>query len=321
MADLRAAVVSTSAPFNYKGIADADGLIVAQTVKTAAGNMTLLPAGTDVVLGAGKNLSAGAGAGAIDLSAATGLFNTPTGTFTHKGAVLFEAVASTASGAASFDLSGASGVFKTPTGAVTIGPGAVSLSGDTTIATGKTLSTTGTGMINLPSLFQINSVAVSANVTSANLGTLTGGGNADALHSHAASGSATSFTKTAGEAIADHALITIANDAGTPKAFLADANGAAQLPNGFAVASAAVLSGATGTYYVDGQHSIPDAQWDSVPAVADVGKPVFASVTAGKFSLTPTITAGETRVRVGWCTAGGSGTSAIVISVGEPYVN
>lgn len=48
--------------------------------------------------------------------------------------------ASTASGTASFDLSGGSGVFKTPTGAVTIGSGAVGLTGNTTLSTGLNFS-------------------------------------------------------------------------------------------------------------------------------------------------------------------------------------
>lgn len=59
-----------------------------------------------------------------------------------------------------------------------------------TVQAGATLTTTSTGNINLPnngsSKFQIETVAVSANVTAANLGTLTAGpaSNADALHTH-----------------------------------------------------------------------------------------------------------------------------------------
>ena len=61
---------------------------------------------------------------------------------------------------------------------------------DITVATGKTLGTTGTGNINLPNngsaRFQIEASSVSANVTAANLGTLTASttSNADALHTH-----------------------------------------------------------------------------------------------------------------------------------------
>lgn len=68
--------------------------------------------------------------------------------------------------------------------------GALTLSADVTIPAGKTLGTTGSGTINLPnngsSTFKVEGVAVSANVTAANLATLTGGGNADSLHTHTA---------------------------------------------------------------------------------------------------------------------------------------
>ncbi len=94
-------------------------------------------------------------------------------------------------GAGGLDFSLGSGAFKTSTGAVTVGPGAISISGNATMQAGTTLATTGTGNINLPNngsaRFQIEGVAVSANVTAANLGTLTAGSssNADALHTHA----------------------------------------------------------------------------------------------------------------------------------------
>lgn len=57
-------------------------------------------------------------------------------------------------------------------------------SGNPTLAIGAN----GLRVIGLPSLFNINSVAVSANVTAANLGTLTAGATSDAgaLHSHSA---------------------------------------------------------------------------------------------------------------------------------------
>lgn len=94
-------------------------------------------------------------------------------------------------GAGGLDFSLGSGAFKTSAGAVTVGPGAISISGNATMQTGTTFGTTGTGNINLPNngsaRFQIEGVAVSANVTAANLGTLTAGSssNADALHTHA----------------------------------------------------------------------------------------------------------------------------------------
>lgn len=57
-----------------------------------------------------------------------------------------------------------------------------------TIATGATLTTTGAGNIDLPNngsaRFKIAGSAVSANVTAANLGTLTGGSDGSSLHTH-----------------------------------------------------------------------------------------------------------------------------------------
>ena len=80
--------------------------------------------------------------------------------------------------------------FAASTGTTDTTTGQCNLNGDTVVATGKTLSTTGSGNINLPNnvsaRFQIAGSSVSANVTAANLGTLTAGAasNADALHTH-----------------------------------------------------------------------------------------------------------------------------------------
>jgi hypothetical protein len=61
---------------------------------------------------------------------------------------------------------------------------------------GTTLQVGGSGLSvkGLPSLFEVNGSAVDANVTAVNINTLVDGGNADALHSHAAA-SATSTPK------------------------------------------------------------------------------------------------------------------------------
>lgn len=64
----------------------------------------------------------------------TKTFTTGTGTVTINGATIFASVATTASGTSSFDLSGGSGIFKTSGGAVTIGPGAIGISGAVTFA-------------------------------------------------------------------------------------------------------------------------------------------------------------------------------------------
>lgn len=249
-------------------------------------------------------------------------FGTGTGTFTHNGAVVLAGVAVTASGAASMDLSGASGVFKTSTGAVTIGPGAISISGDAVIATGKTLSTTGTGMINLPALFKINSTAVGATVTAPNLDTLTNGSNADALHVHAAAAATSiSVSGTAGETINAKALVAIINDTGNPRVYNADADGAGNRVFALGIALAASTASNPITWQVAGEVAIPDTQWDSVPAVANVGDQVFMSVNAGKLTLTAqTPGSGFADQRVGVVTVGGTGAVKIQIMVGESVI-
>jgi len=165
----------------HKQQQDADTLIVGAGITTNSGNLTISAAGTDVVLAAGKNLSVGSGAGNIDFSASTG-------------------------------------AFKTPTGAVTIGPGAISVSGNMTMQAGTVLGTTGSGNINLPNngsaRFQIEGSSVSANVTAANLNTLTGGSSsvADSLHTHSniAQLGITGFTTT-GLGDGDFAYVSSAN--------------------------------------------------------------------------------------------------------------
>lgn len=91
-----------------------------------------------------------------------------------------------------------------------------SATGFVTVNIGQTLRTTGSGLIDLPNngsaRFKIEGVAVSANVTAANLGTLTAGplANADALHTHVAGGAVpTSRTLTAGTGMTGGGDLTV----------------------------------------------------------------------------------------------------------------
>jgi len=74
-------------------------------------------------------------------------------------------------------------VLADPTGGIQVGAAGVAakLNG-TTLQVGAS----GLSVKGLPSLFEINAIATGATVTAANLGTLTNGSNADALHIHAA---------------------------------------------------------------------------------------------------------------------------------------
>lgn len=190
-----------------------------------------------------------------------------------------------------------------------------------TVQSGVTLDTTGTGLINLPALFLIAGVAVSANVTATNLGTLTGGGDASALHTHTGLSAAGSvLTGTSGEAINVGELVCYDNDTGTPRVFKADANGTGVRRNAMGVAGNTVASsGLSITIYQVGERSIPDTEWDSVPAVGDVGKWVYMSNTAGNWVMEgsqPTTAA--TQLIMGEITQGGTGAVKVAVSKGHP---
>ncbi len=187
---------------------------------------------------------------------------------------------------------------------------------------GAVLGTSGTGNINLPnngsSKFQVEGVAVGSTVTSANLDTLTNGSNADALHVHAsAPATSVTFTKTAGEALNAGALLALVDDTGTPKAYHAGANGIG-IRYVVGITLAAVTSGAPATIHVAGELAIPDAVWDAVPAVTDVGLPVYMSETAGNLTLTAPTASGRTVLKVGIVSVGGTGAVKVVFQVGDP---
>lgn len=171
MADSRALTIQGGV---WKQIADADSVIVGAGIKTAGViDLTIVPGGTNVTIGAGKTFNAAAGAGIFNFGSATGAFTTSTGANTLSGdtSVASGKSLSSAGGAADFNWSASSGQFKTGTGAVEIngsttvasatsitsaggaadfdwsassgtfktGTGAVSLNGDSTLAAGKHL--------------------------------------------------------------------------------------------------------------------------------------------------------------------------------------
>lgn len=82
----------------------------------------------------------------------------------------------------------------------TVNTSSIKLYADTAVQASKTLSTTGSGNINLPNngsaKFKIEGTSVGATVTATNLDTVTNGSNADSLHTHSGLGSSTSITIT-----------------------------------------------------------------------------------------------------------------------------
>lgn len=284
MADFRAVVRSGKL---YTGIADADGLIVAQTVKTAAGTLTLSPAGAGVILDANKNLSMTAGTGAVDFSAASGTFSSSTGAHTFNGAVTMAAAKrfNAAAHAASAGL-------KVPT-----------FAGVPTAVTGTVEGDVVWDSTN-DDLYVYDGAAFVL------------------INQAAAAATSVTTTKVAAETIASKALVVVQNDGGVASAFNADANGASPkfYPSG--VAAAGYTATQTATIIMSGEVAIPDAQWDAVPAVTDVGLPVYASTTAGKYTINPTSTTGEYQSKVGQVATGGTGAVTILLQLGqEPYLN
>jgi hypothetical protein len=302
------------------------------TAATAGGALTMRSGNGNGAAGGALTLDTGSGSagGALSIGATnaasvgigrSGITTTVTGGLSQvTGALNLTAnaasVVSTSSGALNLD--GAAGVNLK--GGATTALAINSAGTAVTVQAGAILGTTGSGNINLPNngsaRFQVEGSAVGSTVTAANLDTLTNGSNADSLHVHAA-GAATniSLTGTSGEAIDAGELVAIANSGGNPRLFRADAaNGTAARATVIGVSGSTVgASGSSVTVYVAGERSIPDAQWDSVPAAADVGSPAFMSATVGSWTLTaPT---SGTYQQCGIVTQGGTGAVKVALGV------
>jgi hypothetical protein len=127
-----------------------------------------------------------------------------------------------------------------------------------------------------------------------------GTGNADAYHTHGSlamdvlvEAEAATGGVSAGEAIA------MSNQSGTPVGAKADADGGGTLVNCVGLAEAAASGGASFNIIISGEATVPDAEWDSAPVAADVGKKVFMSLTPGNLTLTSPSATGQTVQKVG----------------------
>jgi hypothetical protein len=154
-------------------------------------SFSLITGGDDATVGADQAVKLGALTVSSSLAQSGGGFSLAGGS---------SASSVTATGAALTLTAGAASTWSTTSGALALagaggvnlqtgGPGTTRLAiadSAITVQTGVTLGATGTGNINLPNgssvQFQIAGASVSANVTAANLSTLTGGGAADGLH-------------------------------------------------------------------------------------------------------------------------------------------
>ncbi len=124
----------------------------------------------------------------------------------------------------------------------------------------------------------------------------------------------TSCAGRAGELFNAGDLLALGNIAGLPYYVRADANGATpNLQNPVAVCMGVVpntFDGVMISPLFAGEASIPDARWvGGVPAVTDVGSPVYLAETPGSWTLT----APATVVRCGTVSRGGAGLVRVVV--------
>ncbi len=321
------AITGLSVHRGNTGAADRDHASIVWVEGSSRWNFCLVTGGDDSTVGADQAvkmgaLTATAGAtvtgGVITLTAnAASTWSTSSGALTITSAAA--ATWSTAAGALSLDGNGGLNLQTAAATRIAITNSAA------TIQAGVTLATTGTGNINLPqnasARFQIEGVSTGATVTAANLNTLTNGSNADALHTHATGTSTSvSITGTAGETLLAFGAAVFDDASGTAKVFKADANGAGELVNVVGFSSTAATVDTSVDVVVSGEISTPDAVWDSVPAVTDVGKKAFLSETAGKITLTAPSTSGSTVIKVGIVTRGGTGAVKLAIQIGDGVV-
>ena len=310
------------------------------TAATAGGNLSIAAglgtaAGGNLVLNAGSGTTDGTiSIGATDASAIgigqSGTTTTVTGGLTQL------------TGAFSLTGNGASQA-STTAGALTLsgftvlnlqsnGTTAMQVASGTSVVVqaGAVLSTTGTGNINLPNnasaRFQIETVAVSANVTSANLGTLTAGPTSDAsaLHTHTGFSASTISIPANANQLVESATVTLGqaisafNGTGSQVWVLGDATSSTSTACNFVgVAVTSQVVGDQLAIYVTGQAVIPNAFWDVLPTNADRGARVYLSTTPGNFTLTAPSASGQWAQRVGTVTRGTSGSVSINIDPGE----
>ena len=191
-----------------------------------------------------------------------------------------------------------------------------------TIQAGTLLTTTGSGNINLPNngsaRFQIETVAVSADVTAANLGTLTAGpaSDASALHTHAGLGVA---AYTAGEALSQYDLVYAKWDGANQRVYKAIATAEAT-SRVVGMTTTAAGAGAAVSVTPVGQSK---ANFGAAPATTTFGQPVYLSdATAGQATLTAPSASGSVSVRIGYLVeCNGALTSCKVqIFLGDTFV-
>jgi hypothetical protein len=150
------------------------------------------------------------------------------------------------------------------------------------------------------------------------VGALTNNGAGTLSWAPAAPAGVVDVSSTALEAIVAGDLVRYANG-GVQKA---DATTASALlePVGFATAAQPLIGGAV-TIRVAGLADVPAALFDVAPIASNVGKRVWLSTTAGKITVTASVTPGDVVQRAGILAtlAGGSGGAPqVLVQIGDP---
>lgn len=297
----------------------------ASTTATVAGGALSLTSGVGNTTGGGGDVRLDAGSGGTDGKGGNITIEAGAGRGTKNGGTLYikagQATPGTGVGGSIYMTAGAGAVTKgdifiasSVTNGVAFG-GVTTSASHVTIDAGWELDTNSTGNIDLPNnasaRFKIEGVNVSANVTAANLGTLTAGPTSDAsaLHTHTTGGSGTSVdvVAVAKEALVVGQPVMFYNDAGTAKVRLSDANvagrkdcvGLCSLAAGADTNPTSIrVAGEIGTT-IGGAGNV---YWDTDPVVGDVGKRVYISLTQGKLTwdVSGFTTVGDLTLRVGW---------------------
>ncbi len=121
---------------------------------------------------------------------------------------------------------------------------------------------------------------------------------------------------TAGETIDVGELTALVESGGLTRLMKADADGASTRQTAAGICSVGALAGASAQILTFGQAVVPDAEWDVVPVVGDIGEPVFMSLTPGNITVTAPVSG--TIQRVGIVALVGGGSTTVVIQIGQP---
>jgi len=123
-------------------------------------------------------------------------------------------------------------------------------------------------------------------------------------------------TFTAGEDLVAGELGALINDVGVTRLVKADADGTSTRQTAAGIVTVGALTGASAEIATTGPAAIPDAEWDVVPVAADIGSPVFMSLTPGNVTLTSP--GSGTIQRVGIVAVVGGGSTTVLVQVGQP---